>query len=58
MEEKFDIEKWKPVDWLGSLCEWREIVGLEYVLSQGYDESGDEKRYIELHLKGWFGKTN
>jgi len=47
--------KWKPSDWKGSVKEWREIVTLEYVLSQGYEEDGDEQRYVELHMKGWFG---
>jgi hypothetical protein len=43
-----------PQGWLGTYKEWREIVTLEYVLSQGYEEKGDEERYKYLHLKGWF----
>lgn len=51
----FDITKWKPADWLGTLEEWRRIVCLEYVLSQGYEEAGDVEEYTKLHQKGWFG---
>jgi hypothetical protein len=40
--------------WKGTEAEWDEIVALEYVLSQGYEEEGDEERYKELHMKGWF----
>jgi hypothetical protein len=28
--------------------EYRELITLEYVVSQGYDEPGDTERYIEL----------
>jgi len=56
MEEKFNIEKWKPKNWLGSLQEWRDIVGLEYIISQGYGNLENDKEYKKLHLKGWFGK--
>jgi hypothetical protein len=31
--------------------EYRELIGLEYVVSQGYDESGDVERYMELSKK-------
>jgi len=50
--------KWKPDDWKGTLDEWHEIVTLEYVLSQGYEEPGDEERYKVLHMKGWFGEES
>ena len=28
--------------------EYRELITLEYVVSQGYDEPGDTERYMEL----------
>lgn len=28
--------------------EWNELIGLEYVLTWGYDEGGEYKRYKEL----------
>lgn len=28
--------------------EYRELITLEYVVSQGYDEQGDTERYMEL----------
>jgi hypothetical protein len=28
--------------------EYRELVTLEYVISQGYDKKGDSDRYMEL----------
>lgn len=28
--------------------EYRELITLEYVVSQGYDEPGDSERYMEL----------
>jgi hypothetical protein len=28
--------------------EYRELITLEYVVSQGYDKPGDTERYIEL----------
>ena len=28
--------------------EYRELITLEYVVSQGYDEPGDTERYIKL----------
>lgn len=31
--------------------EYRELVTLEYVVSQGYDESGDVERYMYLSKK-------
>ena len=31
--------------------EYRELITLEYVLSQGYDKKGDEERYKQLSKK-------
>jgi hypothetical protein len=31
--------------------EYRELITLEYVLSQGYDKKGDEERYKQLSEK-------
>lgn len=31
--------------------EYRELITLEYVLSQGYDKKGDEERYKKLSEK-------
>ena len=31
--------------------EYRELITLEYVVSQGYDNSGDVERYMELSEK-------
>lgn len=42
------------IGWKGTEEEWREIVTLEYVLTWGYENEGDEERYKELHMKGWF----
>lgn len=33
--------------------ETREIVTLDYVLTWGYDQKDDERRYIELSKKRW-----
>jgi hypothetical protein len=42
---------------LGCLTEveWRELLGLEYVLTWGYtnNEKEDEKRYMELSNRRW-----
>jgi hypothetical protein len=31
--------------------EYRELITLEYVLTQGYDKHGDEERFKELRVK-------
>ena len=31
--------------------EYKELITLEYVLTWGYDNSGDEERYKELRIK-------
>ena len=31
--------------------EYRELITLEYVVTQGYDKSGDVERYMELSEK-------
>ncbi len=31
--------------------EYRELITLEYVVSQGFDETGDVERYMELNEK-------
>jgi hypothetical protein len=31
--------------------EYRELITLEYVMTQGYDKHGDEERYKELRDK-------
>jgi hypothetical protein len=31
--------------------EYRELITLEYVMTQGYDKPGDEERYKELRDK-------
>ena len=31
--------------------EYRELITLEYVLTQGYDKRGDEERFKELRVK-------
>ena len=31
--------------------EYRELITLEYVISQGYDKKGDEERYKQLSEK-------
>ena len=31
--------------------EYRELITLEYVLTQGYDKPGDEERFKELRVK-------
>lgn len=31
--------------------EYRELITLEYVVTQGYDEKGDIERYMELSNK-------
>lgn len=54
MEKSFDEIYNKIVEELrGNLTndEYRELITLEYVLTQGYDKSGDEKRYKELRDK-------
>jgi hypothetical protein len=33
--------------------EYRELITLEYVLTQGYDKPGDEERFKELRVKKW-----
>jgi hypothetical protein len=33
--------------------EYRELITLEYVLTQGYDKPGDEERFKELRDKKW-----
>jgi hypothetical protein len=41
----------KPAHWKGSSEEWREFFILNYVLSQGCDDDGDEERYAQLCKK-------
>jgi hypothetical protein len=31
--------------------EYRELITLEYILTQGYDKKGDEERYKQLSKK-------
>ena len=33
--------------------EYRELITLEYVLTQGYDKRGDEERFKELRKIKW-----
>ena len=50
----FDLIYDKVVEELrGNLTneEYRELITLEYVLTWGYDNSGDEERYKELRIK-------
>lgn len=37
--------------------EYRELIALEYVLTWGYDEPGDEKRYKYLSNKKYNGEN-
>jgi hypothetical protein len=38
--------------WKGTEKEWDEIITLEYVLTWGYENEGDEERYKFLRLRG------
>jgi hypothetical protein len=54
MDLSFEEVYNKVVDELrGNLTnqEYRELITLEYVITQGYDKSGDEERYKELRNK-------
>ena len=56
MEKNFDEIYDKVVEKLrGNLTneEYWELITLEYVVTQGYDNEGDVERYKELSEKRW-----
>jgi hypothetical protein len=34
-----------------TLEEYQELINLEYILTQGYTQPGDDERYAELRIK-------
>jgi hypothetical protein len=34
-----------------TLEEYQELINLEYILTQGYTQPGDDERYTELRIK-------